>query len=62
MKEGGVISNTNININLQELKEKILSFDNVLIVAHINPDPDTLGSCLGLKQIFEKLNKTAYAL
>jgi len=31
-----------------------------LIVAHINPDPDTLGSCLGLKQILNKLGKTAY--
>ena len=55
-------------LTLQELKEKILSvdlnnlnnFDNILIIAHINPDPDTLGSCLGLKQIFNKLNKTAY--
>ena len=53
---------TNKRINLHELKEKILSvdFNNILIVAHINPDPDTLGSCLGLKQILNKLNKTAY--
>ncbi|MCL1859898.1 MAG: bifunctional oligoribonuclease/PAP phosphatase NrnA [Oscillospiraceae bacterium] len=51
----------NKSINLQELKEKILSadFNNILIICHIDPDPDTLGSSLGLKQIFEKLNKTA---
>ena len=51
---------TNARINLQELKERIISFDNILIIAHINPDPDTLGASLGLKQIFAKLNKTAY--
>jgi phosphoesterase RecJ-like protein len=45
---------------MRELKEKILSVNNVMIIPHINPDPDTIGSCLGLKQIFEKLNKTAY--
>ena len=31
-----------------------------MIISHINPDPDTLGSALGLKWIFEKLNKTAH--
>ena len=50
------------SINLQELKERIVSFDNVLIICHTDPDPDTLGSALGLKQIFEKLNKTAYVV
>jgi phosphoesterase RecJ-like protein len=47
---------------LHEMAEKIKDkdFDNILIVCHINPDPDTIGSALGLKQIFEKLNKTAY--
>ena len=52
----------NKSINLSELKERIISFDNVLIISHINPDPDTLGSALGLKHIFEKLNKKAYAV
>lgn len=49
-------------INLQELAEKISAdyMDNILIIPHINPDPDALGSALGLKWIFEKLNKTAY--
>ena len=49
-------------ISLQELKGKILAdyTDNILIITHINPDPDTIGSALGLKWIFEKLNKTAY--
>lgn len=52
----------NKSINIQELKQRIISYDNVLIIVHINPDPDTLGSALGLKQIFEKLNKTAYVV
>ena len=34
--------------------------DNVLILPHINPDADAIGSALGLKYIFEKLNKTAF--
>jgi len=52
----------NKTINLRELAEKITAadFDNILIIAHINPDPDTLGSALGLKYILNKLNKTAY--
>jgi len=49
---------------MRELTEKIISADNnnILIVSHINPDPDTVGSSLGLKYIFEKLNKTAYVV
>ncbi|MCL2772462.1 MAG: bifunctional oligoribonuclease/PAP phosphatase NrnA [Oscillospiraceae bacterium] len=31
-----------------------------MIITHIGPDPDTIGSALGLKWVFEKLNKTAY--
>ena len=46
-------------INFGELRERILQFDNVLIAAHINPDPDTLGSALGLKWLFAKLGKAA---
>ena len=46
-------------IGLRELKERILKYNNVLIISHINPDPDTLGSGLGLKWIFEKLDKSA---
>ena len=66
MKEGDFISDTNsdikISLNLRELKERVLSADHVLIVSHINPDPDTIGSSLGLKQIFQKLDKTAYVV
>ena len=50
----------NCKLSLSELGERALSFDNVLIVAHIDPDPDTLGSALGLKKIFEKLGKVAH--
>lgn len=46
-------------ITICELKEKILNHDNILIVTHINPDPDTLGSALGLKWILAKLGKTS---
>jgi len=46
-------------MNLHELKEIILTLDNVLIISHVNPDPDTLGSALGLKWILSKLNKKA---
>ena len=46
-------------LSLCGLKERVLSFDNVLIVAHIDPDPDTLGSALGLKKIFGNLGKRA---
>jgi phosphoesterase RecJ-like protein len=49
-------------ISLRELSARIIEFDNILIICHINPDPDTVGSALGLKYIFEKLNKTAYAV
>ena len=51
-----------MNLNLYELKETILTFDNVLIITHVNPDPDTLGSALGLKWIFAKLGKTAHII
>ena len=45
---------------LSELKEKILGLDNILIVTHTNPDPDTIGSALGLKWVFSKLGKTSH--
>jgi len=44
-------------LDIKELKKRILSADNVLIIPHINPDPDALGSALGLKWIFTQLNK-----
>ena len=49
-------------ISLRELARIISAdnTDNILIIPHINPDPDALGSALGLKWVFEKLNKTAY--
>jgi len=50
----------NKSITLNELCERVTSFDNVLIIAHINPDPDALGSALGLKHILKQLNKTSY--
>ena len=46
-------------IDIYKLKERILKADNILIISHVNPDADTLGSALGLKWIFAELNKTA---
>lgn len=46
-------------INISQLKNNVLKADNILIISHISPDPDTLGSALGLKWIFKKLGKTA---
>ena len=34
----------------------------MLILPHINPDADAIGSALGLKYIFEKLGKTAFVV
>ncbi|MCL2095520.1 MAG: bifunctional oligoribonuclease/PAP phosphatase NrnA [Oscillospiraceae bacterium] len=50
------------SISLGELAEKILDirFDNILIVCHINPDPDTLGSALGLKYILKEFGRKSY--
>ena len=56
------MQNAEFMMDLHELKARIFEFDNVLIVAHIDPDPDTLGSALGLKKIFEKQNKSAFVV
>lgn len=47
---------------MSELKEKILEVDNVLILSHINPDADAIGSMLSMKYILKKLGKTAFAV
>ncbi|GHV13378.1 DHH family phosphoesterase [Clostridia bacterium] len=35
---------------------------NIMILTHMNPDPDTIGSALGLKAVLAALNKTAFVV
>ena len=42
--------------------ELLRSFDNVLILTHIRPDGDTVGSAAGLCAGLRRLGKTAYLL
>ena len=44
---------------LQEIKKAIEQSKSILIIAHIQPDGDTLGSCYALKRALEKIGKTA---
>ena len=44
----------------EKINEIISNYDNVLIMGHKDPDLDSLGSCLGLYEIVESLNKKAY--
>lgn len=41
----------------QQIIEKIKSSQNILIVSHVNPDGDSLGSSLGLYQTLKKTGK-----
>ena len=45
------------NITLQEIKEKILKAQNIVLTTHINPDGDALGSVLALLLILNEYNK-----
>ena len=44
---------------MQKIAEKILKSDDFLIVAHVNPDGDAIGSGMALRNILEKLGKKA---
>ena len=48
-------------INLQELSERLLRIDNVIIFTHENPDGDALGSVVALLTLFRNLGKKADA-
>jgi len=37
--------------------EKIKSSENIVLIAHVNPDGDALGSSLGLYSVLKKMNK-----
>ncbi len=44
-------------MGLSEIKNAMDQAQRILLVAHIQPDGDTLGSCFALKRILEKLDK-----
>ena len=47
-------------MNLIELCEKIYEYDNFIIIPHVNPDGDSVGSSLSLCTLLRKIGKTAY--
>lgn len=48
------------NITLEEIAEFFKSGDEFLLLCHKNPDADTLGSALGLRNALEYLGKTVH--
>lgn len=46
-----------MKISLKETAAKLLSADTLVLTAHVNPDGDAIGSCLGLYQVLTKLGK-----
>lgn len=51
-----------MKITLKEAAAKLLAADNLVLTAHVNPDGDALGSCLGLYQVLTKLGKQVEVL
>jgi len=49
-------------LNVTEAATALRSFDNVLILTHVRPDGDTVGSAAGLCAGLRALGKTAYLL
>lgn len=49
-------------LTVHEAAERLRSFDNVLILTHIRPDGDTVGSAAALCAALRALGKTAYLL
>ena len=49
-------------LNVQQMAEKLLAADNVLILCHKNPDGDTIGSGAALCKALQHLGKTAAVL
>lgn len=53
---------SNVNVTLKEAAKILAEKDNILILCHIRPDGDTLGSGYGLKYALEALGKRAKVL
>jgi len=49
-------------LNVKEAADLLRGFDNILILTHIRPDGDTVGSAAGLCAGLRALGKTAYLL
>ncbi len=49
-------------LTVREAAERLRSFDNILILTHVRPDGDTVGSAAGLCAGLRRLGKTAYLL
>ena len=49
-------------LSVREAAERLRSFDNVLILTHLRPDGDTVGSAAALCAGLRALGKTAYLL
>jgi bifunctional oligoribonuclease and PAP phosphatase NrnA len=49
-------------INFEQLKEIILKNNSFLLTTHVNPDPDAIGSEIGLYFILKKLGKQVYII
>ncbi len=51
------------DLDLRKIAEAIQGTNDIALITHISPDPDTLGSVFALKRALEKLNKkvTVYA-
>ncbi len=50
---------TKVNNSLLEIKEKIFSFDKILLSSHVFPDPDAIGSSFSLAMALSSLGKDA---
>ena len=50
------------SLTVKEAAERLRSFDNVLILTHLRPDGDTVGSAAALCEGLRALGKTAYLL
>lgn len=51
-----------VHDTLEEACERLARFDRVLILTHLRPDGDTLGSASALCRILRRLDKEAYVL
>ncbi len=51
---------TENNIDIPGIFKLLANTDNILILTHIRPDGDTIGSAYGLKKALENLSKTVY--
>ncbi|ORU00240.1 Oligoribonuclease A [Anaerovibrio sp. JC8] len=49
-------------ISLKETADRLMAAKSLVLTAHVNPDGDAIGSCLGLKFMLEKLGKKVRVL